>query len=132
MKARLARTARVKAAPSAKRRFRGVTYDSITERDRAEWLWVLREQGTILWVIRQPMFDLCAGITYRPDFLVCERMADGLVDIYCEDVKGRQDADFRRNMRLWAQYEVPFELRVIMRSGKTGWTIDQVVAGHGE
>ena len=62
----------------------GRRFDSKAEARRYEELFRLHAAGEILWFCLQPVFRLPGGIEYRPDFIVCRK--DG--EVVVEDVKG--------------------------------------------
>lgn len=64
----------------------GISFDSKKEAARFGELEMLRREGAVKWFIRQPVFDLPGGVTYRADFLV---VWDGKA-VTVEDVKGGQ------------------------------------------
>lgn len=62
--------------------------------------------GYVLFFLRQPMFDLPGGVTYKADFLVF--YADGTAKVI--DVKGKRTKDYIRNKKqVEALYPVQIE-----------------------
>lgn len=95
------------------RTYRGRVWASVAERDYAERLDLLMQDGQVLWWIEQPLFRL--GVPenkYTADFLV--QWADAFYGLQAIDVKGVETAAFKRNMKLWAQYG-PLPLAIVKR-----------------
>ena len=61
-----------------------ISFDSKKEANRYSELKLLRRAGDVSFFLRQPMFDLPGGVTYRADFLVVDRQGS----VRIEDVKG--------------------------------------------
>ena len=80
--------------------YKGETYDSKAEADRAKELDLLKAVGQVWCWYRQPVFHLgCPENTYRADFLVIDKEG-----VHVEDVKGVSTAKFNHDRRLWMQY----------------------------
>ena len=103
--------------------FSGRMFDSKAERDRAEQLKVMENDGDIQDLELQPQTSLSrAEIGYKPDFAYTE---DG-VRIY-EDVKGVETEGFRLKARLWKKYGLG-PLRITKRKGtKSPFTITKTI-----
>jgi hypothetical protein len=83
----------------------GFKFQSKKEAKRYEELRDMRELGEVLWFMRQPPFDLPAGVKYRADFLVFWK--DGSYTV--EDVKGfKTDIYILKKKLVEAAY--PFKL----------------------
>lgn len=92
--------------------FSGRMFDSKAERDRAEYLKIMEDDGEIQDLELQPQTSLTrAEIGYKPDFVYTENG----VRIY-EDVKGVETEGFRIKARLWKKYG-PGPLRITKRKG---------------
>lgn len=84
-----------------KTRVDGITFDSQMEAKRYCNLKLLVERKEVLFFLRQPMFDLGGGTTYRADFLVF--WMNGLVTV--EDCKGyRTEAYIKAKKQTEALY----------------------------
>jgi hypothetical protein len=67
-----------------------------------------QKAGIVLFFLRQPMFDLPGGTTYRADFMVF--YSDGHVEVV--DVKGHRTKEFIRNKKqVEALYPIKIEER---------------------
>lgn len=89
----------------------GIRFASKAEAARYSELKLLQQAGQVQWFIRQPSFDLPAGLRYVADFLV--RWADGSVSV--EDVKGMETEVFKMKRKLFEQqYQ---NLTIIRKSG---------------
>lgn len=104
--------------------YRGVSFPSMAERDRAEYLDSLIVAGEIDWYITQPRVFLGDSIElYRPDFMVHATETYGAASIreesYCwfEDVKGMETPAFKKIRKRWEKFG-PAPLVVVKRSGK--------------
>jgi hypothetical protein len=113
----------------------GRSYDSTAERDYRAYLNLLVQAGEVVAIREQPVIDLVAGISYRPDFHVIERVppqlgdADGAetpVFVTREawiDVKGVETETFRLKAKLWSVFG-PGPLRIVKRGSKRApWTV---------
>lgn len=113
------------AEGKAKRTFRGRVYASITERDCAELLWNMVDDGDYLDVVPQPIVQLGEDFTYQPDFLV----VDSEHRSYYLDAKGRYflnkgatDRRFNTVRRLWKKYgRLPLIVTVPDKKESSGW-----------
>lgn len=89
----------------------GIRFASKAEAARYTELKQLQADGQIQWFIRQPSFDLPAGLRYVADFLI--RWTDGSVSV--EDVKGVETDVFKMKRKLFeAQYQ---NLTIVKKSG---------------
>jgi len=68
-----------------------IKFPSKSEARRYEELKKLKLSNHIIFFLRQPMFDLPGGVTYRADFIIF--WSDGNVTI--EDVKGFETSEFK-------------------------------------
>lgn len=90
----------------------GIRFASKAEAARYNELVMLEKSGDIRWFIRQPSFDIGAGIRYVADFLIV--WDDGRVTV--EDVKGMQTEAFKMKRKL---FEERFQsLEVVTMRGK--------------
>lgn len=102
--------------------YRGRTYDSRAEAERAAQLDALKAAGEIRHWEPQPRFRLGDEINvYVADFIV---WGNDMV-AWIEDCKGVETAKFRRDKLLWAKHG-PCQLRVIKRGGAV-----EVIEGRG-
>lgn len=69
----------------------GILFDSKAEAIYYEQLKLLREQGVILYFLRQVPFDLPGNTKYRCDFMVVDEEGPQYIDI-----KGHATKDFKR------------------------------------
>lgn len=86
----------------------GYTFASKKEANRYITLMALQKLGTVKYFIRQPMFDLGAGLTYKADFLVF--WTDGYVSF--EDVKGFQTKEFKLKKKL-VEAKYPVDIKIL-------------------
>lgn len=99
----------------------GKIYDSMAERDRAEYLKKQEQDGEISNLIEQPKVQLTKFHRYKPDF--CYQENGRLV---FEDCKGAITDRFRINCNLWRE-RGPGVLRVSKRQGKYGkWSFKEI------
>jgi hypothetical protein len=85
----------------------GIKFPSKKEANRYDELVLLQRGGEVVMFIRQPMFDLGGGTTYKADFLIF--WADGNVTV--EDVKGMITDAFRRSKKqVEARYPVKIKI----------------------
>ena len=78
----------------------GIAFDSQAEAVRYGELQILERAGEICGFGRQPSFIIDdAGSRYRPDFIVCDKERN----IWVEDVKGFETAEFKRKAKQWRQ-----------------------------
>lgn len=98
------------------------TYGSKAEMLYAQVLWFRREQGTVIEYIEQPRVWL--GVpenVYVPDFFVVQ---EGGICWYV-DVKGRETAKFKRDIKLWREYgRLPLH---ILRHRGGEFALDRIV-----
>ena len=84
-----------------------IKFPSKKERDRYIQLRLLQRSGEVVFFLRQPLFDLGGGTTYKADFLIF--WASGGVTI--EDVKGFKTKEFiRAKKQVEARYPVKIEV----------------------
>ena len=104
--------------------FGGRMFDSKAERDRAEGLKAMEQDGSITDLELQPQTVLTrAGINYKPDFAYTE--GNGVR--YWEDVKGVETEGFRIKAKLWSCYG-PGPLRITKRkSVKAGFQVTKTI-----
>jgi hypothetical protein len=112
---RFNRVGKYQVSPAEQRTWNGRVYASKAEMHRAQELEICRLTGDVREFIEQPLFKLGAGITYRPDFLVIGPRGD----VYAEDVKGVETAEFKLKVKLWRE-NIRIQLHVLKRKGK-GW-----------
>jgi len=86
--------------------YNGRTFHSKKEAKRAQELdWLIRG-GEVVFYLRQPMFDLPGGVTYKADFAIY--WTDGHVSF--EDVKGYRTKDFvMKKKMVESQYPISIE-----------------------
>ena len=85
----------------------GIKFPSKKEARRYEELCLLQRAGEIVFFLRQPLFDLGGGTTYRADFLIF--WSDGGVTV--EDVKGVKTKEFiKAKKQVEALYPVEIEV----------------------
>jgi len=85
-----------------------ISFPSKKEARRYDELVLLQEAGAVCFFLRQPLFDLGGGTTYKADFLIFWR--DGTATI--EDVKGVQTKSFKRaKKQVEARY--PVEILIV-------------------
>jgi len=114
----LKKTRRIVVAPADERCYGGVRFDSKKELARFLELVELQRAGVVLFIIRQPRFDLPGGTKYTADFLVFykDRAREWEGDRrIVEDVKGWETPEFKRAKR---QVEGMYPV-VIVEPGKT-------------
>jgi len=96
-----------------------VTHDAIkfpskAEARRYKELKILQLSGDIIFFLRQPLFDLPGGVTYRADFIIF--WADGSVTI--EDVKGFETQEFKiKRKQVESLYPIKIELVKVKPNG---------------
>jgi dsDNA-binding SOS-regulon protein len=86
-----------------------IKFHSKKEAQRYQELKMLQKAGEILYFLRQPMFDLGGGTTYRADFLVVEKN-NHVMQI--EDVKGYITKEFKRIKKI-VESIYPVEIKII-------------------
>lgn len=86
----------------------GYKFDSQKEANRYQELKQLKQIGDITFFIRQPMFDIGAGVTYKADFLIFWN--DGSFSV--EDVKGYPTQVFKLKHK-FLESNYPFKLNII-------------------
>lgn len=96
--------------------YRGRTYDSKAEADRAAELDVMQRSDAIRAFVPQPALQLTDSVRYTADFLVVD--CDG--NAWYEDVKGVETERFRVIRQLWPS-TAPLELHVLKRRRGGGW-----------
>jgi len=84
-----------------------IKFHSAKEAKYYEDLKLLKKAGEVLYWIRQPMFDLGGGVTYKADFLVFWK--DGSYTVV--DVKGYQTAESKRIIKI---VEAIYPIKVIL------------------
>lgn len=85
----------------------GINFDSKKEARRYQALKQLQKVNEVKYFIRQPSFDIGAGVKYKADFLIV--WTNGKVTI--EDVKGYQTPTFKMKKKLVeAKYPIKIEL----------------------
>lgn len=89
----------------------GIRFASKAEAARYSELKLLQQAGQVRWFIRQPSFDLPAGLRYVADFLVV--WEDGTVAV--EDVKGMETDVFKMKRKL---FEEAYQNLTIVRKGR--------------
>ena len=89
-------------------------YDSMAERNRAEYLKDMETKGEIEDLREQPKVQLSKYHTYKPDFCYLENGRRVF-----EDHKGAETERFRINVKLWRE-RGPGVLRITKRRGKYG------------
>lgn len=92
----------------------GKLYDSMGERDRAEWLKKAEQDGEIESLSEHPKVQLTKYHAYKPDFTYLENGRRVF-----EDFKGAETERFRINKKLWKE-RGPGVLRISKRRGKYG------------
>ena len=99
----------------------GKMYDSMAERDRAEYLKKAEAEGEISHLVEHPKVQLTKYQTYKPDFAYLENGR-----AVFEDVKGAETERFKINVKLWRE-RGPGVLRISKRQGKYGkWTFKDI------
>ncbi len=73
-----------------------IKFPSKSEARRYKELKKLQFSNHIIFFLRQPMFDLPGGVTYRADFIIF--WSDGNVTI--EDVKGFETSEFKLKKKM--------------------------------
>jgi len=90
-------------APKEQRKFMGRIWASKAEMQRAQELQLMKEQGLILEYLIQPKFFLPDETsTYTADFLVIA--LDPYLEIWVEDVKGRETQKFKSDKKRWEKH----------------------------
>lgn len=85
-----------------------IYFASIKEANRYVELKLAQKAGIVLFFLRQPMFDLGGGTTYKADFLIF--YTDGRTEV--EDVKGKQTDSFIKAKKQ-VEYLYPVTIRVL-------------------
>ena len=85
----------------------GIKFPSKKEGRRYDELCLMQKIGGIIFFLRQPLFDLGGGTTYRADFLIF--WSNGKVTV--EDVKGMQTKAFKKAKR---QVEARYPVEIIV------------------
>lgn len=94
----------------------GINFHSKAEADFYSYLKSLMSARLIRYFIRQPLFDLPGGVTYRADFLVVS------TSVQVVDVKGFETKDFKIKKKIVeALYPVTIELVKADRKGLFDW-----------
>ncbi len=117
----------------------GVRYASQIEARRAKELDLLLVAGDIFDWIAQPTRRLgVAENVYKPDFLVIGKAAVGwtdgdgevfMPDAWYEDVKGRETAKFKRDVKLWRRFgRLP--LRILKVKGTALVCVETIEGGN--
>ena len=89
----------------------GIRFASSLEARRYQELGQLQKAGVVLWFIRQPSFDLGAGVRYVADFLVV--YAGMLQRISVEDCKGFKTPVFKVKEKLFRERYPAVQLRLV-------------------
>ena len=99
-------------------------FDSKAERDRAEILKAMEQDGSITDLELQPQVVLTrARIKYKPDFAYTDEAGIR----FWEDVKGVETEGFRIKAKLWSCYG-PGPLRITKRkSVKAGFQVTKTI-----
>ena len=85
----------------------GIKFPSKKEARRYIELGLLQRAGDIVFFLRQPLFDIGGGTTYKADFLIF--WADGHVSV--EDVKGMLTKEFvKAKKQVEALYPIIIEV----------------------
>lgn len=93
-----------------------INFQSKAEARRYQELKLLKLSGDIIFFLRQPLFDLPGGTTYRADFIIF--WSDGNTTI--EDVKGFETKEFiLKKKQVEALY--PIELQIVKYTGGKRW-----------
>ena len=87
-----------------------IKFPSKIEAKYYQKLKMLQKSGELLFFLRQPMFDLPGGVTYRADFI--EFYADGKIVI--SDVKGVETETFRIKKKM-VEDIYPIDIKVVKR-----------------
>ena len=74
----------------------GIKFPSKKEAEFYDMLCLAKESDEVLFFIRQPMFDLPGGVTYKADFMVF--YTDGRVQVI--DVKGHRTKDYIQKKKM--------------------------------
>jgi len=85
----------------------GIKFPSKKEATRYDELVLMQGLGEVCFFLRQPLFDLGGGTTYRADFIIF--WCDGTATI--EDVKGMQTKSFKKAKR---QVEAKYPVKIII------------------
>ena len=122
------RRSKYNVSPPEERRFYGRTYASKAEREYAQSLFKMREDGLIAEFTEQPTCRLgVAENVYRPDFLVLP--SDQKSQPFFVDVKGQETTAFKRNKKLWASHGW-LDLCVVKKYGGKFITTEVVHGRH--
>lgn len=89
----------------------GIKFPSKLERRYYEKLKNLKRSGEVVMFLRQPLFDLGAGVTYRADFM--EFYADGTVRVV--DVKGMPPTEAFKIKKKLVEQRYPVEIEVVKK-----------------
>ena len=87
-----------------------IKFPSKLERDYYNKLKALQRSGEILFFLRQPVFDLGAGLTYKADFV--EYWSDG--EVVFTDCKGVETKEFIRSKKL-VESLYPIQLNIVKK-----------------
>ena len=86
----------------------GIKFPSRKEARRYDELVLLQKAGEVVMFLRQPLFDIGGGTTYKADFLVFWK--DGHVGT--EDIKGYKTKEFiKAKKQVEALYPVEIEVK---------------------
>ncbi len=85
----------------------GIKFPSKKEARRYDELVLLQRADEVIFFLRQPLFDLGGGTTYRADFIIF--WSNEIVTV--EDVKGFQTKEFKRaKKQVESLYPVEIEI----------------------
>ena len=87
-----------------------IGFDSKMEAKYYNKLKMAQSAGELLYFLRQPLFDLGGGVTYKADFL--EVWSDGEIKIV--DVKGVETAGFKVKKKI-VESRYPIKINVIKK-----------------
>lgn len=94
-----------------------ICFDSQGEANLYSALKLWQHAGLILYFIRQPIFDLPGGVTYRADFLVATVAGNRVLDF-----KGMETKEFKiKKRQVEALYPVKIELVKAGHGGAFDW-----------
>ena len=87
--------------------YRGISFQSILERDYYVYLEMLQKSGEIDFFLQQSRFDLEGGVVYRLDFMVFHN--NGLIEFV--DVKGYETEMFKlKKKQVEARYNISISI----------------------
>jgi len=89
----------------------GVKFPSKLEKRYYEKLKILQKTGELVMFLRQPLFDLPGGVTYRADFM--EFYPDGTVRVV--DVKGMPQTEAFKAKKKIVESIYPIEIEVVKK-----------------